>query len=377
MQVRAAWRYLLLSIAIPLIFMPTSAFAVRLKDMSYIKGVRPNQLIGYGLVVGLAGTGDGTTSTFTIQSLVSLLSGMGITIDPAQLWIKNVAAVMVTARLPAFARIGAKIDVVVSSTGDARSLLGGTLLLSPLRAANGEVYAVAQGPLTIGGYNVRAYGNSKVKNHTTVGRIPGGALVEREVPFELNGREHLELVLRNPDFTNSVMIEGAINERMAAPVATARDSGTIDLEVPVLFRERVPEMIALLEDIEVLVDRVAKVVLNERTGTVVMGDQVRISKVAVAHGNLTIQIETTPLISQPAPFARTGTTVLTGDTEVAATEGDQPGESEKRELQVVEGATIGDVVGALNALGVSPRDIITILQAIRVAGALQAEIELM
>ena len=222
---------------------------------------------------------------------------------------------------------------------------------------------------------IRDSGSSKVQNHPTVGRVPGGALVEREVPFELAGREKLELVLHSPDFTNVVAIEGAINGRMAAEIASARDSGTVDLKVPEVFRGRVPEMISLIEDLEVPLDSVAKVVLNERTGTVIMGDQVRISRVAVAHGNLTLQIETTPVISQPSPFARVGSTVVTESSQVAAGEAGKPEDAPK--FQVVEGVTIGEVVGALNALGVSPRDLITILQAIRAAGALQAEIELL
>lgn len=349
------------------------AEAARLKDISFMKGVRNNQLIGYGLVVGLDSSGDGPSSIVTVQSLASLLSGMGITLDSSQLKVKNVAAVMVTANLPSFSRIGSKLDVLVSSIGDAKSLAGGTLVLTPLKAPNGDVYAVAQGAVTIGGFGASGGGASTTQNHLTVGRIPGGALVEREVPFELNGREQLELILRSPDFTTATRMEGAVNERLAAPVATARDSGSLIIKVPENFRSRIPEMIALIEDLDIPVDSVARVVLNERTGTVIMGEHVRISRVAVAHGNLTLQIETTPLISQPGQFSNVGNTVATEEVKVKAAEDKKDGPS----LRVVEGATIGDVVGALNALGVSPRDLIVILQAIRNAGALQADIELM
>lgn len=368
-----SFRWLSALVALMLVGSSAPAEAARLKDMAFVKGVRSNQLIGYGLVVGLASTGDGPSSIVTVQSLASLLSGMGITLDSSQLKVKNVAAVMVTANLPSFARIGSKIDVLVSSTGDAKSLAGGTLVLTPLKAPNGEVYAVSQGPIAIGGFGASGGGASTTQNHLTVGRIPGGAIVEREVPFELNGRDHLELILRSPDFTTAMRMEGSINERLAAPVATARDSGSLMLKVPENFRDRVPELIALIEDIEVPIDSVARVVLNERTGTVIMGEHVRISRVAVAHGNLTLQIETTPVISQPGQFANAGTTVSATETKVKATE-------ERKDipaLKVVEGASIGDVVGALNTLGVSPRDLIVILQAIRNAGALQADIELM
>lgn len=367
-------RRLVLTALLGLVAMTSSPVqAARLKDMAFVKGVRTNQLIGYGLVVGLASTGDGPSSIVTVQSLASLLAGMGITLDSSQLKVKNVAAVMVTANLPSFSRIGGKIDVLVSSMGDAKSLAGGTLILTPLKAPNGDVYAVAQGPLTIGGFGASGAGASTTQNHLTVGQIPSGALVEREVPFELNGRDQLELILRNADFTTATRMEGAINERLAAPVATARDSGSIVLKVPANFRDRIPEMIALIEDLDVPVDSVARVVLNERTGTVIMGEHVRISRVAVAHGNLTLQIETTPVISQPGQFANTGSTVATQEVKVKATEEKKDGPA----LKVVEGATIGDVVGALNALGVSPRDLIVILQAIRNAGALQADIELL
>lgn len=362
-----------LAAGLVLSLLTSSAEAARLKDMAFVKGVRTNQLIGYGLVVGLASTGDGPSSTVTVQSLTALLSGMGITLDSTQLKVKNVAAVMVTANLPSFARVGSKIDVLVSSTGDAKSLAGGTLLLTPLRAPNGEIYAVSQGPLAIGGFGGSGGGASTTVNHLTVGRIPGGALVEREVPFELNGRSKLELVLRSPDFTTANRMEAAINERMAGQVATTRDAGSLVLQVPDNYRERVAEMISLIEDIEVTVDQVARVVLNERTGTVIMGEHVRISRVAVAHGNLTLQIETTPVISQPGQLANVGQTVATEETKIKVGED----KKDKPSLQVVEGATIGDVVGALNALGVSPRDLIIILQAIRNAGALQADIELL
>lgn len=349
------------------------AEAARLKDMAFVKGVRTNQLVGYGLVVGLASTGDGPSSSVTVQSLASMLSGMGITLDASALKVKNVAAVMVTANLPSFARNGSKLDVLVSSIGDAKSLVGGTLVLTPLRAPNGVVYAVAQGPMAVGGAGGAAGGASTSVNHLTVGRIPGGALVEKEVPFELNGREQLDILLRSPDFTTATRMEAAINERLAARLASTRDAGTVQLKVPESFRPKVAELIALIEDLEISVDSVARVVLNERTGTVIMGEHVRISRVAVAHGNLTLTIETTPLISQPGQFSQTGSTVVADETKVKLEEE----RKDRPSLAVVEGTSIGEVVGALNALGVSPRDLIVILQAIRNAGALQADIELM
>lgn len=380
LNIRIALMYLMIFfICIIPTMKSNTANATRLKDIITMKGVRQNQLIGYGLVVGLAGTGDGSSSTFTVQSLASLLSGMGITLDADEIKVKNVAAVMVTANLPPFSRIGSKIDVIVSSTGDAKSLVGGTLLLTPLRAPNGDVYAVAQGPVTIGGFASSSGGASIVQNHVTAGRIPGGALVEKEVAFELNNKESLEFSLRISDFTTAVRIEEGINERLASDIAKAKDSGTIIVKIPTNFKDKVPELLALIEDLDIEIDSVAKVVLNERTGTVVLGDKVRISKVAIAHGNLTLQIETTSEVYQPSAFTKADTVVVP-QTQVKAEEtgsGATPGSGEKPKLRVVEGATIGELVGALNALGVSPRDLITILQAIRSAGALQAEIELM
>lgn len=367
---RGATFKLVLLLAMGLSLWPAQASAVRLKDMTTVKGVRANQLIGYGLVVGLAGTGDGSSSTLTKQSLASILSRMGITLSPEDIKSKNVAAVIVTASLPPFSRVGARLDVVVSSTGDAKSLTGGTLLLTPLRAPNGQVYAVAQGPLLLGGFSAGGGGSSQTKNHQTVARIPAGGLVEREVPFELNDKAHVELMLRKPDFTTAMRVERAINSALGERVAKARDSGTVELCVPKHFEGRVTDLIARIENVDVQVDQVARVVLNERTGTVIMGSDVRISKVAIAHGSLTLQIDTTNIVSQPNAFSQKGETVTVPQTNVEAREEGTAG------LSVIQGATLGEVVGALNALGISPRDLITILQAIRAAGALQAEIEL-
>ncbi|MFZ1986931.1 MAG: flagellar basal body P-ring protein FlgI, partial [Desulfatitalea sp.] len=342
--------------------------AVRIKDIANLKGVRANQLVGYGLVVGLDGTGDGKKATFTVQSMVSMLEKMGITVNTDDIKVKNVAAVMVTAELPPFARAGARIDALVSSIGDAQNLQGGTLLMTPLKGADGSVYAVAQGAVNTGGFAAEGAGGSVRKNFPTVGRLLEGATVEREINSDFNTRTALTLSLRRPDFTTATRVTDAINGLFYDPIAAATDSGTIQLQVPTAYTGNVVELVAMIEKLEVLPDNTARVVINERTGTVVMGEKVRIATIAIAHGNLSIVVKETPQVSQPKAFSE-GQTVVTPDTELAVKEG------ENQLVLLPGGASIGDVVNALNALGVSPRDLIAIFQAIKAAGALQAELE--
>ena len=366
---RFAGILMLITIGI-LIAVPTVE-AARIKEIANIKGVRQNQLVGYGLVVGLDGSGDGTKSLFTVQSLASVLEKMGVTIKPDDIKVKNVAAVMITANLPPFARTGSRIDVLVSSIGDAKNLQGGTLLLTPLKGADGKVYAVAQGPVSTGGFSYgKGTGTGVQKNFPTVGRIVGGALIEREIASDFNQRELLTLALHAPDFTTATRVAQAINAAFGDAMATAPDAGTIKVKVPDLYRGRSVELVALIENLGVTPDTISKVVINERTGTVIMGENVRIDTIAIAHGNLSVQVKTRDNVSQPLPFSRGGETVVTSDRQVIVEEGSNP-------LFLVEtGVSIGEVVRALNALGVSPRDLIAIFQALKAAGALQADLEI-
>jgi flagellar P-ring protein precursor FlgI len=347
--------------------------AARLKDIASIGGVRPNQLIGYGLVVGLDGSGDRGRGSggrdFTVQSLVSMLERMGITVDPRDVKVRNVAAAMVTAQLPPFARPGSQIDVTVSSMGDAKSLQGGTLLLTPLRGVDGAVYAVAQGPISLGGFTASGAGARVQKNHPTVGLIPGGATVERSINVNLAGRDQVTISLHRPDFTTAQRIAQRINSTAASEIAQPIDSGTIAVAVPPTWMDNVVNFVASLESLEIAPDTIAKVVLDERTGTVVMGENVRIATVAVSHGNLSIQVREQPAVSQPLPFSG-GQTTIVPDTQITV-------EEEQRRLFVLEGgATIGELARALNAIGVTPRDLIAIFQAIKAAGALHATLEI-
>ena len=363
-------RKLILSIVLLfLVLQPSWLGAVRIKDLAEISGVRDNQLVGYGLVVGLDGTGDGKKSLFTIQSMVSMLEKMGITVNAADIAVSNVAAVMVTAELPPFAKAGRRIDVLVNSIGDAKNLQGGTLLMTPLKAANGQVYAVAQGPVNTGGFAAQGQGGSVQKNFPTVGRVIDGALVEREVNINLNARRNLTLSLRQPDFTTVTRMTEAINALFYDRIADAQDAGTVDVKVPMDYIGNIVALVAKIEKLEVQPDITARVIINERTGTVVMGENVRISTIAIAHGNLSIVIKESPLVSQPLPFSEGGETVVTPDTDVSVVEG------ESQLVVMPSSASIGEVVNALNALGVSPRDLIAIFQAIKAAGALQAELE--
>ncbi len=358
----------MISALLLLLALPQFALAVRIKDIAAFDGVRDNQLIGYGLVVGLNGTGDSDQTKFPVQSLVNTLERMGITINRADITVKNVAAVMVTAVLPPFAKQGNSIDVLVSSVGDSKSLAGGTLLMTPLKGADSQVYAVAQGGVLTNSFSYGGQAASVQKNHPTAGRVPGGALVERELPNVLAGRNHLRLNLHQPDFTTAARVEAVINNRFKSAVASLTDPGSVQLTIPEEYQGKPVEFVAALERLEVTPDVMARVVLNERTGTIVMGENVRISTVAVSHGNLTLYVKETPQVSQPAPFSSTGDTKVVPRTTVKVTE-------EKKSLAVLQqGANIGDVVRALNALGVTPRDLIGIMQAIKAAGALNAEL---
>ncbi|MBF0104833.1 MAG: flagellar basal body P-ring protein FlgI [Deltaproteobacteria bacterium] len=343
--------------------------AARIKDLVGFEGVRSNHLIGYGLIVGLKGTGDTTSTQFMMKSLGEALARLGISGDSQSFKVKNVAAVMVTAELPAFARQGSHLDVVISSIGDAKSLQGGTLLMTPLKAANQEVYAVAQGPISIGGFSVESNETAIQQNHPTVGRISSGALVEKEVDLQLADMKELNISLNEPDFTTALRITNKINDVLNGNYADAIDSGSVNVKIPNQFTSRIVQLISRIETLEVKPDAMAKVILNERTGTIVMGSEVKIAPVAVAHGNLTIQVTTEYEVSQPNPFA-TGDTRVVPKTSILADTG------EEGSLALVEGVSIGELVRALNELGVTPRDLIAIIQAIKSAGALQAVIEI-
>lgn len=348
---------------------PFGASASRIKDIASFDGVRDNQLIGYGLVVGLNGSGDSDQTKFPVQSLVNLLERSGLTIKRSEITVKNVAAVMVTAVLPPFAKQGTRIDVLVSSMGDAKSLAGGTLLMTPLKGGDSQVYAVAQGAVLTNSFSYGGQAASVQKNHPTAGRVPEGALVERELPNILADRNQIRLNLHQPDFTTASRLAAAINAKFQSAVAVCNDPGSVLLTVPTKYGGNMVEFAAALEGLEVRPDAPARVVLNERTGTIVIGSAVRISTVAVSHGNLTLFIKETPKVSQPQPFSRTGETVVVPRTSIKVKEEKSGG------LAVLkEGANIGDVVKALNAIGVSPRDLIGIMQAIKAAGALQGEL---
>jgi flagellar P-ring protein precursor FlgI len=368
---------------------PSAGYYARIKDISSIKGIRQNQLFGYGLIIGLFGSGDKGGSTFTQQGLANMLEHMGIHVNPEDIKAKNVAAVVVSAKMPPFARIGQKIDVTLSSIGDAKSLLGGTLLLTPLKGVDNKVYALAQGPVVIGGYAAGgAAGGGVAKNHTTAGRISGGATIEKEIPLSVMDKKELTILLNNPDFNTANRVANAVNAQMQAHIATPMDSGTLEFKIPEKFNNNIVSLIAQIGEIEVKPDSIAKVIVNEKTGTVVVGENVRILRVAVAHGNLSIQIKEQKNVSQPGAFApsgrgaaaqqmKGGTVVAPGGSTVVTPESHvSVAEEDSRLLLIPEGRTIGELVNALNAIGVTPRDLITILQAIKAAGALQGELEI-
>ncbi len=353
--------------------LPSEAKTSRIKDIVAIEGVRGNQLVGYGLIVGLNGTGDGlNNSPFTKQSLIAMLERLGVNIRGQNVNTGNVAAVMVTATLPPFTNQGSRIDVNISALGDAKSLQGGTLLVTPLIAADGDVYAVAQGEVNIAGFSIEGEAASVTQNIPTAGRIPNGALVEREIDFKLEDLQKVRLSLRNPDFTTSRRIAQAINGYTNAGLAKAENSASVVLRRPDGYDGTIVDLITDIEQLPVQPDQPAKVVISERSGVVVMGADVRVSSIAIAQGSLTLKINETPQVSQANPFADQGETVIVPRSDVSANVGDDV------KLAVLEsGVTLQDLVTGLNKLGVKPRDIITILQAIKAAGALQAEIEVM
>ena len=356
---------ILLTVLITTAFASSVSHAVRIKDVSSIKGIRSNQLLGYGLVVGLNGSGDKSGAAFTMQSLANMIERMGVHIPVANLKVKNVAAVIVTAKMKPFARIGTNIDIVVSSVGDAKSLSGGTLLLTPLKGVDGNIYALAQGPVALGG----AGGGGSVKNHLLVARIAGGATVEKEIPLNLKNKKRILMSLYNPDFTTVTRVADIINATIGQKVAKAVDSGSVSILIPPKMKGKVPEFIAQIERLHIMPDKVARIVVNEKTGTVIIGSDVSISTVAVAHGNLTITIKENQEVSQPQPFAE-GETVVKTDVNVEVTEEDV------QVMVLPSTSTIGELVKALNAIGVTPRDLISIFQSIKAAGALQAELEI-
>ena len=385
-------------IFITLFVLSNYAHATRIKDLADIKGVRENQLVGYGLIVGLDGTGDGKDSKFTFQSLASMLERMGVTVNAKDIEkAANVAAVMVTADLPAFAKVGSRIDVTVSSIGDAESLTAGTLLVTPLKGADGKVYAVAQGPVSTDAFSVSGKAAKVTKNFPTVARIVDGAIIENEIPYDFVNKGTLSLILPRPDFTNAARVAKTINSALKGSVARTLDAGTIAVEVPKEYSGKTVELVAMIEQLDITPDKSSMVVFNERTGTVVIGENVRISTVAIAHGNLSIEIKENADVSQPMPFSQGGSlfgqsrspgppvesrdgsaiiapganTAITYDTNIGVKE-------EKSKLFLVKSTvTISEVVRGLNALGVTPRDLMAIFQALKVSGALQATLEVM
>jgi len=346
----------------------TPSRAERIKDLAAFEGVRENPLIGYGLVVGLEGAGDKKGSV--IQATVNMLKRMGLIVNENDIKPRNTAAVMVTASMPPFPKPGTRFNVTVSAIGDAKTLQGGTLLMTPLRGADGKTYAIAQGSVSVGGFVGGAGGTRVAKNHTTAGSISGGAVVERDLPFTLGSGDYLRLFLHRQDFTNASRIAVRINQEIDG-AATVVDPSTVRIVVPDEYKNRLPELVSVIESFQVSVDIPARVTVNERTGTVVIGENVKISPVAIAHGNLTIEVKTDYQVSQPAPFGPPGAeTVVVPQREVKASE-------QKASLMEVSGASLGDIVRGLNALGVSPRDLIAILQALRSSGALRAELEVL
>ena len=350
----------------------TAAAEARVKDVARVLGIRDNSLYGYGLVIGLNGTGDKSSSSpFTPQAVASMLMRLGIAVPVERLDGKNVAAVIVTAKLPPFAKPGSTVDVTVSSLGDASTLQGGTLLLTPLQGPDARVYALAQGALSVGGTSTSGgSGDTVQKNHPTVGRVPNGAVVEREVPNTLD-QGTVTLMLQRPDATTAVRLAEAVTAAGDGATARAVDPSTVTVAVPARYQARLMEFIARIESVTLSVDTAARVIINERTGTIIMGSQLRISTVAIAHGNLTIQVKEEPRVSQPGAFSPRGAaTVVVPRSDITVKE-------DKASLIVVPaGVSIGDIVQGLNALGVTPRDLISILQAIRAAGALMAELEI-
>ena len=374
--IRQTWRAVsaILVAAFILSVAPTTAQAAsRIKDIVQFEGVRENLLVGYGLIVGLNNTGDTLKDGhFTKQSLQSMLNRLGVKPTDAGLDSKNVAAVMVTAALPAFSRQGGRIDVTVSALGDSKSLLGGTLLVTPLLGADGEVYAVAQGQLAVGGFSAGGNAETVTKGVPTSGRIANGGIVERELKFKLGNLDSVKLTLRNPDFTTARRISQAVNAFLGTPAAVTNDPSTVEVTIPASYNQNVVNLLTDIEQLRIEPDQLARVVIDEQSGLIVMGEDVRISSVAIAQGALTIRVTEAQQVSQPGPFAEVGTTTTVDRTDVQVDEGE-----DKRLTVLKPGVTLQELVNGLNALGIGPRDMITILQAIKTAGALQAEIEVM
>lgn len=359
-------------VAATLALAPLEAFAFsRVKDLVDVEGVRDNMLVGYGLVVGLNGSGDSLRNApFTQQSLQTMLERLGVNTRGQQMQTKNVAAVMVTANLPAFSAQGTRIDVSVSALGDAKSLQGGTLLVTPLFGADGQIYALAQGPVAIGGFTAQGQGSSVTRGVPTAGRIANGALVERETGFKLASETTLRLSLRNPDLTTAMRVADAINRYLGLNVAAANDPASVQLSVPLNYAHGVVGLLNDIEQLRVDPDQPAKVIIDEQSGVIVMGSDVRVSTVAIAEGNLTIKVSETPQVSQALPEAPGGKTVVVPRTSI------QVDDSHGNKMAMLrDGVSLQRLVDGLNALGVGPRDIISILQAIKAAGALQADIE--
>ncbi len=368
MTLKANHFFLCFMIAVGLAAIPVSASPVRIKDLVEFDGVRGNDLVGYGLVVGLNGTGDGLRNApFTEEIMSNILERLGVNVTGEQFRPKNVAAVFVTATMPAFSRAGGKIDVTVSAIGDAKSLLGGTLVMTPLNAADGQIYAVSQGTIIAGGASATGDGGGVVQGVPTSGVIPSGAYIEREVDFDFSALTDMRLALREPDFTTASRIEAAINGTFGRVVAVMQDSGTIQLDLTRTQLRSPAHVIMQVENIMVEPERKARVVVDQRSGTIVMGDDVRISRVAVSQGNLTLRVQEAPLVSQPNPFAD-GETVIVPRTQASINE--EPGIGL---AEVPPGTSLSEVIAGLNALGVSPRDMIDILKSIKAAGALHAE----
>ena len=362
----------LLVLAICMVSVQTAVFAesatTRIKDIAKVQGVRSNQLIGYGLVVGLNGSGDSNKTLETLQSVVNMLKDFGVTISASTLKTKNVAAVMVTANLPPFVREGDNLDVTVSSMGDAKSIQGGTLLQTPLKAGNGQVYAVAQGAVSTGGFSAGNGGNSAQKNFPTVGTTPNGAIVERSVEDDIGTDGTMSLSLSKADFTTASRIANAINAQYGG-IARAANPGRIDITIPSYYRGNVVGFVSSIEELPVTPDNIAKVVVNERTDTIVMGGNISVDEIAITQGGLSISIQKTADVNQPEPFSP-GSTIVTKNTEVKAKE------DKANSIVLPATANVSDIVGALNAVGATPRDIISILQAIKAAGALHADLEI-
>ncbi|MEI3546170.1 MAG: flagellar basal body P-ring protein FlgI [Alphaproteobacteria bacterium] len=347
-----------------------AAASSRIKDIADFEGVRENQLVGYGLVVGLNGTGDNIKSiNFAKESLISMLDQLGINARDGQLKSKNIAAVMVTASLPPFARQGSRIDVMVSAMGDAKSLQGGTLIATPLSGANGEVYAVAQGQIATGSVSAQGNNASVTRGVPTSGRIANGAIIENEIDFALDSLKNIRIALRNPDFTTARRISDAINAMLGQPASKALDPATVDLQIPQEYEDKIVDLMTKVEQLQVQPDQLAKVVIDESSGIIVIGKDVKINRLAIAQGNLTIKISEIPMVSQPLPFSN-GTTVTQNVTAIDVNE------EVNSKLSVLDtGVNLQELVDGLNALGVTPRDLISILQAVKASGALQADIE--